>query len=1230
MPSSRGTNGLLRRAARNLAAAASLLAAWVTVPSPVPAQELAPRGILAPGDAAVAGFSGVRAPVSIRKGEDPAERTFIDLDGPSLRVVDLSRMGGPPDARLVPAPKPVTVLASQIGQVFGVALDDATPPNIFVAASSAYGLPIVLPGSGDALRRIRKGQQGAGFMPGLWGGAHKDGGPGSIWRIDGVSGIVTLFANLGDGEDGNRGAALGGLAFDPDTGTLFGVDRESGIIHGLTRDGKSQLRYDHGVEGRKAAGLAPVPFDRDNRIDIESADFDTSRFETWGYAPPARRIFGLGVHDGRLYYAVADGLQIWSIDISRDSATRDPRFELQVPPAAAAVEISKILFDHAGRMILAERPQPTGAFDFHELALPNAGRVLRYALVASHPQAPRVWQPDPSSYAVGFPEELTNANGGAAIGFPYDAFGDRDRSTCVGFLWSTGEELRRSTNPDLDARLGLSGPLGVNGLQGNALALLRPRNEPPLTTYFIDYDDRVEDSPIAGHLGDVAIWRPCGPSIAGRWQMPWWGWTWWGEDGPRPPPPDFQCPADQKKPGFSCCSKGTAPDPKGVCVAWCPDGAMDLTSQQLCGLGFDNATHDPAAPSTLKCLGGDSPKPNQGLKGCIEHSPVFNPPVCPAGFAKKPIGGNVSVCAPTPAQQACAAGKQVSPIDGKCHALCQNGMAWPVKQCCAIGSAVTATGKCCPPGAKFDTATGQCQQQIVIPSCPPGTKPDAKAKGCVADGACPDGSQKNPDNGECLLVVVECLDGSKPDPASGKCPPTGSTPPGGAQPVCPPELVATGAGTACCPPAQAPGPNGQCTIASCPPPAKSIAGKCCTPADLAPGGACATSICGPSKVLIGSAGVCCSAAKVYKDASGANACCASGEVVDGKCKNPPGGGQMANPQCGTNDPNCCKAGYLPAADGMCCKAEQLTSGGQCCTASQSPSGANKESCGPPALADTPDTPPGSTGGPTGTQCCAKGFAPTALGSCCALTQLTATGTCCPQGQLPDPKAPGRCGKLQGTPGLVKQPPDEPQCAAGYRELPDGSCCKASFVSADGRRCQPPSGTETLTPVLPVPIPSPSYKKTRPSDDDDEELAPAPRKLDPADTRPPRGSTDVRREPADTDRRSTPRSTPPRDETKQEPPKREPPKLDEPKRVEPKREPPKREEQKKEPPKREPPKREEPKKEPPKREEPKRVEPKRDVPKKLVIPKTLKIVPSKKEPKKEDKKPASQSSQPNIR
>ena len=190
-----------------------------------------PRGLLAPGDAAVTGFSGAPPPVQLAPGVDPAEKTFIDLDGPSLEVFDLQDLRGPARSQLVRTPKPFSAKASQIGQVFGVTLDSASPPNIYVAASSAYGLPIVAAGGDGELVHIRKGQAGARFMPGLWGAAAPEGGPGSIWKIDGASSAVSLFASVGYEGRKNSGPALGGLAFDPQSQSLYAADRETGLIH---------------------------------------------------------------------------------------------------------------------------------------------------------------------------------------------------------------------------------------------------------------------------------------------------------------------------------------------------------------------------------------------------------------------------------------------------------------------------------------------------------------------------------------------------------------------------------------------------------------------------------------------------------------------------------------------------------------------------------------------------------------------------------------------------------------------------------------------------------------------------------------------------------------------------------------------------------------------------------------------------------------------------------------
>jgi hypothetical protein len=69
-----------------------------------PATAQQPPSLFLLGDAAVTGFSGALPPVQIAPGVDPVAQTFIDLNGPSLRVVDLHHMDGPPMAQLVGAP----------------------------------------------------------------------------------------------------------------------------------------------------------------------------------------------------------------------------------------------------------------------------------------------------------------------------------------------------------------------------------------------------------------------------------------------------------------------------------------------------------------------------------------------------------------------------------------------------------------------------------------------------------------------------------------------------------------------------------------------------------------------------------------------------------------------------------------------------------------------------------------------------------------------------------------------------------------------------------------------------------------------------------------------------------------------------------------------------------------------------------------------------------------------
>jgi hypothetical protein len=151
--------------------AGALLAALLGVA--VFATAAAADPIFAPGEPIVTGFSGVVEPSAPPSGTDPLDLTFIDPDGKSL-VIQQLEPDAPPSGQLIDAPAAFSATAADIGQVFGVTLDDAPDamgadaPNIYVAATSAYGLNLVVPGPDGTPVRSRVGAADASFMPGQW------------------------------------------------------------------------------------------------------------------------------------------------------------------------------------------------------------------------------------------------------------------------------------------------------------------------------------------------------------------------------------------------------------------------------------------------------------------------------------------------------------------------------------------------------------------------------------------------------------------------------------------------------------------------------------------------------------------------------------------------------------------------------------------------------------------------------------------------------------------------------------------------------------------------------------------------------------------------------------------------------------------------------------------------------------------------------------------------------
>ncbi len=544
--------------------------------------------LMKPGNIAVTGFSGTTFPQEgLPPGINPLDETFIDLGGKTLRIFNVRTAGEAPKGQLVNTPPPFEVEARKIGQVFGLAYDNGTliegrtdgkrtVPNLYVTAATLHGLQVVVPDSdGDGRpERIKTGAPGATFMEGQHG-LDLGGGPGSIYKINGVTGEVTLFANVQlDGLD-NAGAGLGNIAFDQTHQQLFVSDLDTGKIHRFDMQGGDLGNFDHGINGRPKNGFDAVPQDPANRMDITSPTFNAEDPETWGFTSTARRVHGLAVKGNRLFYAVFEGLQVWSIGINHDGSFKDDaRWELDVK-SDSDHPVTDIVFDRKGLMYLAQRGHVKNAYDYSSFAAPATSQVLRYHRESpDDPATPSIWIETPAEYAVGFPEGHRMALGGIDLGYGYDKNGNINPRVCDGTLGKTGDNLR--DNAALADQLAVGGPFNVHGFQLTSKYLARPQNVPPFGSYFVDYDGTFEDPEVRGHVGDIEIWNPCrgGRSYG------------WGDIIPYPEPlPD--------------------PTPKCVNVEWieylCNPGGVEASIwlKDNTGLGFDSLKTQSATPGVF-------------------------------------------------------------------------------------------------------------------------------------------------------------------------------------------------------------------------------------------------------------------------------------------------------------------------------------------------------------------------------------------------------------------------------------------------------------------------------------------------------------------------------------------------------------------------------------------------------------------------------------------------------
>jgi len=466
---------------------------------PLLAQQATPLRV---GEAFVTRFSGtVNAP-----GAGGAQTPVINPGGTVGSIIDLRNPGQPPQGQhWIGEPQRSLVTAAEVGQVFGVALDENA--NVYLAASAAFGL--------------HRSATGTQWQPGMWGA---NGGPGTIYKLGPATNYRPQpFAQVTLNGRPNGGAALGNVAYDRWNRQLYVSDMETGMIHRIrASDGADLGAYDHGARGRTSfhdattgqkASLPPVAFDPSSRArtsDCATGKFDNSP-ECWNLAANGRRVWGVGVwrdsatKEVRLFYsawsspvfdpegwlALNDAEKrnsVWSVGIAPDGSFNlgSVRREFLMPDFFVGTEdISRAGFSQPASdisfpvtpglplMLVAERGgmKNAGLGEQNPFTTPHESRVIRYEL---HDDG--TWRPI-GRYEIGFydranegdPRMRASSAGGVAFGPGFNNRWSVNMSRPDTYIWATGDAL---CSPDGPCNLPAAGEeqtgddSEVHGIQG--------------------------------------------------------------------------------------------------------------------------------------------------------------------------------------------------------------------------------------------------------------------------------------------------------------------------------------------------------------------------------------------------------------------------------------------------------------------------------------------------------------------------------------------------------------------------------------------------------------------------------------------------------------------------------------------------------------------------------------------------------------------------------------------
>jgi hypothetical protein len=366
---------------------------------------------------------------------------------------------------------PDTWNAANLGQVFGVALDDASPPNIYLTSSTVYGDFSV-----NAANAVT-----------MFGPA---GNGGTVYKINGATGVITTLATLPNtkhtvpGHALQASAGLGNIAYSTVDKYLYVTNMDDGIIYAQPTGPGVAHQYDHGVNGRPEEGLSVEP------------DIAADLFTKMGH----RRVWGVAVNETerRLYYSVwweDDGRQntsedneIWSVSLNAlgGFVANSARREFRLPPRVGAPltgrcnPVSDISFSPSGAMLVAERTRyaDTGT------RLVGGANDAHFARVLEFTGTHLSWVASPlNKYAVGNSVVHQNSAGGVV-------------ADCDENVWATGDALHFAPGDNL---------YGLERIPAGGNAVLIPTT---LHSVLIDLNGNTAEVDKT-EIGDVAIRRSC-------------------------------------------------------------------------------------------------------------------------------------------------------------------------------------------------------------------------------------------------------------------------------------------------------------------------------------------------------------------------------------------------------------------------------------------------------------------------------------------------------------------------------------------------------------------------------------------------------------------------------------------------------------------------------------------------------------------------------------------------